>query len=213
MFDGTDLLNDFYKNKTQVLFRTLEYTDRASEKKVIDFGIDSFAPYYINGAPSKQVTVTYRLYEPSGADGINMVYGPLKSITVQPIIVDDSKAGKKRWSSQLPMEFTSTTSRANAIMQTDLFNLMIGGGKYNINYAATSQPFQPNFTKANVTTQIGNNNVTLTNIQWFGKDFKGNYNIKGNYNMGTFYGHFNPKNNNFICDNYPNINGIITSVS
>ena len=135
LFDGTDLLNDFYKNKTSVLFRTLEYTDRASEKKVIDFGIDSFAPYYVNGDPSKPITVTYRLYEPSGEDGTNMVYGPLKTITVQPIIVDDSKAGKKRWSSQLPMEFTSTTSRANAIMQTDLFNMTIGGGKYIINYA------------------------------------------------------------------------------
>jgi len=141
LFDGTDLLNDFYKNKTSVLFRTLEYTDRGSEMKVIDFGIDSFAPYYINGDPSKPITVTYRLYEPSGEDGTNMIYGPLKTITVQPIIVDDSKPGKKRWSSQLPMEFTSTTSRANAIMQIDLFNQAVGGGSYRINYAAVTGQF------------------------------------------------------------------------
>lgn len=91
-------------------------------------------------------------------------------------------------------------------MQIDLFNLMIGGGKYNINYATVS--FPPTFTSATVTNTQTGNIVTLTNIKWHQEN-----QLEGKYNDGTFYGYFNPINNNFICYNYKNITGIVTSAS
>jgi len=137
LFDFTEVMNDYYLNKTDVLMLTLEYTDRNNKKQLISLGQDGLVNYYVNGEPSTPVTVTYRLFQPSGEDGINMVYGPIKTVTVQPILVEDSKDGTFRYTSQLPRIMTSTSSRANAIMQRNLFNMTIGGGKYIINYADT----------------------------------------------------------------------------
>ena len=139
LFDFSELLNDYFKTKNRVIIKFLTYTDRTGLVRTIDLGTDSFAPYYVNGEPSAPVTVQYYNFGPAGDDGLNMVYSPLKTVVVQPVLVDDMNGGK-RWSSQMPVIFTKTSSRGNAVMQMSLYNTTIGGGPFMINYATGPLP-------------------------------------------------------------------------
>lgn len=134
LLDNSDILNYFYKNKAFVLIKTLTYTDRLGVTFTLNLGVDSIVRYYVNGDPSKDVTMVYTVNSPSGPGGINMTFSEDKTITVKPILVTDEDKSV-RYSSQLPKLFTSTTSRSNIIMSPTLFNYTMGMMPYVFNFA------------------------------------------------------------------------------
>jgi len=172
LFDFTDINNDFYMTKNRVVFKTFTYTDRAGSTKTLDLGLDSMAPYIVNGDPSQPITVGYYNYGPAGPDGLSLVYSPLKTVTVQPVLIPDTTPGTTRWSSQLPLVFTRTSIRANRIMHMNLYNTLVGGGGYNINYANYSTQIQNLLQKYSYSPysqykikQGASNNTPISQIQ------------------------------------------------
>lgn len=144
LFDGTDLLNDFYKDKTFVLLKTLTYTDKNSVVKTIDLGTESIAQYYVNGDPEKAVKIQYLVNSPSGIGGVNMSFGPIKELSVTPYVVNDQGDGV-RYISQLPKIFTSTNSRASNKMICSLYNQTLYLRAYGLIYT-TNPEFIPGFS-------------------------------------------------------------------
>ena len=140
LFDFTEIMNDFYLLKSNVILQTMTFTDRDGKEVKLDLGINSFARYAVNGEPSAPVTLEYKIYGPSGTDGINLVYGPTKTITIQPIQVDDFDGGK-RWTSEWPSLFVRTSNRANKIIRQSLYLYQYQDDQmFNINYAANTSP-------------------------------------------------------------------------
>jgi len=131
-------MNDFYLNKSIVILQSLTFTNRDGLEETIDLSINSLARYAVNGEPSAPVFFTYRNYGPSGDDGINLVYGPTKSIIVQPIQVDDFD-GNKRWNSELPSLYVRTSNRANLKIRKSLYVFdYINYSPFIINYAGNA---------------------------------------------------------------------------
>jgi len=160
LFDGTSILSDFYINKAWILIRTLTFVHRNGKTITLDLGTQSIANYYINGEPSQPITIEYLIYAPSGINGINKSFGPVKTITINPIIVDDGP-GRNRYSSQLPVFFTSTTSRVNRKIRVNLYNLYFGYKAYNFKYSALRIKNQIAGTvDYNLITQVFTNNPT-----------------------------------------------------
>ena len=137
LFDNTDILSDFYKNKSFVVLKNLTYIDSNNNSVTLDLGTQSIANYYVNGDPSKTVTIQYYVYGPSGQGGINMTFGPLKTLSVSPIEVKDGEDGT-RYTSQLPRLFTSTASRVNEIIMVNLYNHHLNQTAYRFKYCALS---------------------------------------------------------------------------
>jgi len=135
LFDNTDILSDFYKNKSFVVLKNITFIDRSNNSVTLDLGTQSIANYYVNGDPSKTVTIQYYVYGLSGQGGINMTFGPLKTLSVSPIEVKDGEEGT-RYTSQLPRLLTSTSSRVNNIIQINLYNLNINLMAYRFKYCA-----------------------------------------------------------------------------
>jgi len=50
----------------------------------------------------------------------------------------------------MPVVFTKTSLRGNAVMQMNLYNMLIGGGKYMINYVTTTnnKTISPNISNS-----------------------------------------------------------------
>ena len=136
LLDFSEIMNDFYLLKSNVILQTMSFTDRDGNKVTLDLSINSMAPYAVNGEPSSPVTFTYIIYGPSGTDGINLVYGPKKTVTITPVQVDDFGGGK-RWTSELPSLFVCTSNRANSIIR---------GSLYIFDYRSYT-PFVINYTK------------------------------------------------------------------
>lgn len=133
--DFTELMNDYYLLKSNIILQFFTFTDRDGNEITLDLGIDSLALYAVNGEPSAPVTFEYKIYGPSGTDGTNLVYGPSKTVTIKPIQVDDFD-GKKRWSSELPCLFLSTSNRANRLIRQSLYLFeYLSGSSFDINYA------------------------------------------------------------------------------
>jgi len=135
LLDNSDIMNDYYKNKTSVILKTLNYTDKYNKSVNLDLGEQSITNYYVNGDPSKSITIGYYVYSPSGLGGVNMSFGPLKTITINPFIVNDG-GDNIRYTSQLPKIFTSTSSKVNNVMSVNLYNQTFGIIPYAFIYSA-----------------------------------------------------------------------------
>jgi len=102
------------------------------------------------------------------------------------VLVDDVN-GEKRWSSQMPVVFTKTNSRGNAVMQMNLYNMLIGGCKYMINYATTATisagyegitAFQQNSVPITLNTSNGSTTASFLQVNdllvtWNGSSWSG----------------------------------------
>ena len=140
LLDFSELLNDFFLLKSYVILQTMTFTNRDGKEVVLDLGVNSLARYAVDGEPSAPVTFTYKIYGPSGTDGTNLIYGPTKTITIQPIQVDDFDGGK-RWTSEWPSLFLRTSNRANTAIRETLFltaqsNSYWSKSPFQINYAS-----------------------------------------------------------------------------
>ena len=120
LLDFTELMDDFYLLKSNIILQTMSFTDRDGNTVTLDLGNNTIARYAVNGDPTKPVTFTYKIYGPSGTDGVNLIYGPTKTISVTPVQVDDFDGGK-RWTSELPSLFVRTSNRANNIIRNSLY--------------------------------------------------------------------------------------------
>lgn len=143
LLDFSEILNDFYLLKTNVILQKMEYVDRDGNSQILDLGINSLARYAVNGEPSAPVKFTYILYGPSGTDGLNLVYGAPKTVSITPFQVDDYD-GKKRWTSEWPSIFLRTSNRANTIIRETLFLTAQDNSEwtkipFNINYSARTR--------------------------------------------------------------------------
>ena len=134
LLDGSDLMNEYYKDKTDVLLKYLTFTDWDNKQITLDLGEEGISYYYVNGDPSKPITIQYRIKGPAGPGGINIVFGPLKSLTVTPFLVKDGDQGV-RYTSQLPRFFTSSTSRSGAIIIASLYGTAGHNLPYCIRYS------------------------------------------------------------------------------
>lgn len=135
LLDGSDLMNEYYKDKTDVLLKYLTFTDWDNKQITLDLGEEGISYYYVNGDPSKPITIQYRIKGPAGPGGINIVFGPLKSLTVTPFLVKDGDQGV-RYTSQLPRFFTSSTSRSGAIIIASLYGTAGHNLPYCIRYSS-----------------------------------------------------------------------------
>jgi len=132
LLDYTQLMSDFYIDKSFVLLKTITFTDKLGNVQTIDLGQDSFAKYCINGDSSKPITIKYSIFGPSGSESVDMSFGPFKTITITPVLIPDGTGF--RYTSMLPKIFTSTTSRANMIMMKNLFNKNVDMTPYLLKY-------------------------------------------------------------------------------
>jgi len=180
LLDGTDIMNDFYLNKTSVIVKQLIFTDKKGQQKTLNLGKESISQYYVNGDSSKSVTLDYYLYAPSGEGGVNMTFGPRKSVTVTPFQIPDDSG--QRYTSQLPNIFVSTSSRSNSMMILNLYNLNYGMAPYLLKYSVITQigynPYIENPTTKSINEplalaryynsqyqqKIGEHNTILNNI-------------------------------------------------
>jgi len=147
LLEGSELMSDYYRNKSFVLLKTLSYTDKNGNIISLDLGTESISNYYVNGDPSKSITIDYLIFGPSSIGSINMIFGPVKKITIQPLLVNDNFQGT-RYTSQLPRIFTSTSKRSSSKMIINLYNLKLNYSPYYIIYSALKLSDVENFASS-----------------------------------------------------------------